>query len=216
MRKNALGKTKDCERCGKPFKPSGKKDQRFCSVDCYVGSDAHKANIAKENDRRESLLRTNQCLHCEREIKVRQCEVDKTKFCCRQCYREYYALRYDRFFAQHVDVEEIQGYDAFLATETLHCPVQGCDWSGVHLSQHCNYVHGIQAAKLKEMLGFNAGTGLVTVGMARELSERWHSQENKVACPPVVQHDVTLPRGPIRKEGIEHFKKARAITYGGE
>ena len=156
-----------CPTCGAMFESRDRKI--FCSMNCYHKSDRFKEIIAKRAAaQRVEDHRT--CPHCG-EMFITKPSSDR-KFCTKLCSRAHSAERHDRWVANPQKIALPQNFDEYLLQDELPCLVEGCHWTGKNLSQHVNFVHGISAAKFKEMVGFNRSTGLVSPEAWRALSDR--------------------------------------------
>lgn len=215
---------KICPGCNKAF--STNNDRKFCSQECYLKSDTWASNMIRIADRNASLRVDRKCLQCSETMSLRPHEQGSSqcpstgknrdrRFCNRRCYRKYFADRFDRMVAESSLLEVPCSYDEFLDQDELPCMIAGCEWKGKHLSMHCSHYHGIAAAELKALLGFNRTTGLIVQETFDRLSASDAAQRAK---PDYVPHlpvsdaeSIRRKRGPIRAEGIEHFKKDRAL-----
>lgn len=170
-----------CGGCGNEF--YSRRDAKFCSMKCYTGSTQFSDMLADARansktpysiaKRAASQLRGEgkPCLECGADVYVKKSEMTK-KFCSAICYRSHMAKRFDRQIASPEQMSLPQGYDAFLDREELNCLIEGCGWSGKHLSVHMNAAHGIQANDFKRAAGFNKSTGVVSKDTAQALTER--------------------------------------------
>lgn len=213
-----------CKNCGEAFRSRTAK--QYCSMDCYMASDAFRQmqkNNSQKMERqwraltpeaREKIsdkLRTGEyieCLECGESIYRKKS--GRNKYCGKPCYRKYMARRFDRWVANPQNMALPQCYDEFMTQEELPCLIDGCDWSGKHLSVHVNQAHGITADEFKRAAGFNLGTGLVTTELHEAMSVR--------------RQNCTVPTGPgfpkhlvryVSLEAKEHQKKARALMGNG-
>lgn len=210
-----------CVKCGIMFHSVRIKE--YCSLDCYYKSDKckaigrvslHKATHAKYGDFPDTIKAV--CLNCKQERDEKWGRRNR-KFCSKACQRKYYAARFDRWIANPESIALPQCYDEFLNNMTLPCLVSGCSWIGKHLSSHVNFVHGITANKFKELCGFNAGTGLVSMDVHESLSARaqqWTEQPVNAFSSPF--SFAARKTDEIRLEGKEHIKKARAMTCAAQ
>lgn len=221
-----------CEECGEPFW-SRSNAKRFCSLDCYINSDFYKEHMA-EAQKKSAELRgveigkrvTLCCDNCEAPFEVLPSEakgkpqitngmkrVYRKRFCTKTCYRKWFAERYDRWIANPETIALPQAYDEFLTKEHLPCLVEGCGWEGDNLSNHMNFSHGVIAEEFKAMAGFNKSTGLITETTRKKIEESREGQEwgnaNIGEIPKNNREHLTLPRGKLRPEGIEHMRKSR-------
>lgn len=222
-----------CQHCGKMF--ASRRNAEFCNISCYTSSkrfidvmeSARKKALSLESREKLALaLRTGgmvPCLNCQTEFyrkKSLSSGIRRRLFCSHPCYRAYLAARYDRWIANPQTMSLPQAYDEFLDRHELNCLVEGCDWRGVHLSNHVNIAHGITAREFKRAAGFNLSTGLVGSEMARRLSERakvgvaavgWNLDEaarrlskETQAAPDFIRYQSL--------EGAEHRAKAGLFT----
>lgn len=222
-----------CKHCGKMFE--SRIDKMYCSMDCYIKSDQFreiqsrywepsaeaKAKIAEKLRKGENVP----CLECGNEFyQKRESKTHKArKFCCISCYRSYFAKRFDRWVANPEEIALPQCYDEFLDREQLKCVVDGCNWTGQNLSLHMNQAHGVKADEFKRAAGFNLGTGVVAKPLAQALRERelrgvaanldddFRASFNQLALEAMAAKPIIYRS----LEGIEHKKKARALTIGG-
>lgn len=217
-----------CKLCGAPF--ASRQEKLFCSMKCYVSSSqfsdmlvANRRNLLDPELRRKTGLPTRRgkerpCLECGKPVyRKPSCA---RKYCTTACYRAYRAKRFDRFIANPESVSLPQNFDEFLSRTELHCLVEGCGWSGKHLSVHVNAMHGIKAADFKRASGFNSGSGLIGSDLARRLSERaLHGVAVDVDLRPVSPGpSQPLEFGSVvayrSLEAREHGAKARALIAG--
>ncbi len=199
-----------CPTCGKMFKSRAKKI--FCTMACYMLSPKFSAlqktlsgHNAKINADR--LAKQKPCPNCGKDV------IKGRKYCGKMCRREFFSNRFDRWVANPEQIALPQCYDEFLDSLELPCLVDGCDWKGKLLSNHCNFTHGITAKKLKEMAGFNRSTGLVSKDVFLKLSESKKQAyvDGKIGKAFVPAGGSGMGRGARRLEGIEHANKARAL-----
>ena len=97
-------------------------------------------------------------------------------------------------------------WDEFLAQESLPCIVDGCDWIGDNLSIHANHAHGITADELKESLGFNRHSGLISTATW----ERLHQSAIKLGKGRAdlgTLAETGNRKWDLRPEGREHVKR---------
>lgn len=152
-----------CKTCGESFR-SRVKDKQYCSLPCYLESDAFTQRL---NARNEAAANARaKCKRCGGLTK------SKRQFCSKVCYRAFFAERFDRFVASPESLALPQNYDEFLSKEELPCIVDGCEWVGHRLGHHCNVVHGIDVRTLRELAGFNRRTGVVSATESARLSEQ--------------------------------------------
>lgn len=230
-----------CRYCHKPFR--SRKNKQYCSMVCYMASDAFKLNQKKALQKAAAVnaeahknmpagrKRAGKskgffsvelageyvnCLECGEEVYGKPSR--PRKFCSHACYRLYLAKRFDRWVANPQQMALPQCYDEFLTQEELPCLIEGCDWVGQHLSVHANVAHGITARDFKRAAGFNLSTGLVSLPVHRRLVARAHSVEH--LFPISEARKGTKGRlGDINSyrsnEGREHSKKSRALAGHG-
>ena len=205
-----------CPTCKKTF-TSRTKDKKYCGLSCYLASDQMKEMLLRnrvkcpseesigKNVAKRKMGKDVPCLECGT-VFYQKRETEKTnkkKFCKTTCYRSYLAKRFDRWIANPEGLLLPQGYDEFLEKENLPCLIEGCGWSGRHLSVHANFAHGIKAADLKRAAGFNLGSGLVSKSLAELLQGR---EKQGIA--------VENPWAEKLKEAREkHFAEKKAIAY---
>ena len=220
--KSAKWINKTCPTCEVDFPTY--EDRTFCSHKCYLASDFFKEHRQKYSQKMAEARENRQCLYCQADMSlaahllVTQKYADgKTrtpkKFCRRACHRKWFAERFDRVVANYRLLELTMSYDEFLTKEELPCLVAGCDWTGQNLSIHCNHVHGIDAATLKAMVGFNRGTGVVTCETSIKMSNRLvgrQAGDDDIASYATPEMR-SKPRGPMRPEGRENHRKSAAI-----
>lgn len=214
-----------CRTCGKEFTTPKQRNRIYCSTKCYVKSDAFCQ--ARERYSLETAARRikRECLECGKPMLLKPClgninretprgrkVVGRRLFCSRACYRKYFAARFDRFAQTEADIDlKGMSWDEFLAQESLPCPVSGCDWIGDHLGIHVNHAHGITADELKERLGFNRNSGLMSAPAWADRSALAVAQGK--GNPDFGQLAVTGDRQwDIRPEGREHLRRARAMS----
>jgi hypothetical protein len=142
--------------------------------------------------------------------KMKNKRVYKRKFCSSMCARKYRADRFDRYVANPESLALPQCYDEFLTQDELPCLVEGCGWRGHNLSTHMNLAHGMPAAELKELAGFNVSTGVVSRPMHEYLADLNKDRGNPLICQ-FAPDDLSRARGPMRSEGREHKAKAQAL-----
>lgn len=202
-----------CKICGKMFRAAGK-NRKYCSQKCYTSSPECVERLRASNADKQDQSR--KCAVCEKQLRARQ-----VRCCSKQCARQYFAERFDRFVANPETIALPQNFDEFLAKKKLPCLVDGCDWIGVRLGQHVNWMHGITADKFRELVGFNKTSGLIGIEGSRKASEiaRRLVEEGKcgVAFKAYLERQKTgeIPRtqsGPgDRLEASEKRRKAQAI-----
>jgi endogenous inhibitor of DNA gyrase (YacG/DUF329 family) len=210
-----------CKKCGGYFRASSP-GKLFCSFDCYAGSDQFQT-MTRDNARRinegrraaagaadpTSATVMVTCQHCG-VVRARPFAQRARQFCNRRCRGGFYAARFDRWIANPESIALPQNYDEFLDRDELPCVIEGCGWSGIHLSQHCNHVHGVAADQLKEMLGFNHKTGLCGRAYSEYLAARPGMGAHLVPFGPG-RPPPGGPRCAIRAEAREHSRKASAL-----
>ena len=201
--------TGTCAHCGQPF-DSAKAGKRYGNLACWLSS----AEFLEVQAKAHELTRQRKALHkcacgCGEEVHRAPSKVKGRIFATKACRRKVYAERFDAWTASPLSPRETPAnYDEFLQQEALPCPF--CEWSGKHLSSHANRAHGVGAAELKRLLGFNNGTGLVAPSYKQHLQGRGAAHlpnGGTVGVPP--------PRfAGYRPEGKEHYLKGRAILRG--
>lgn len=215
-----------CPTCGQRFESHT--DKTFCSLKCYNASPQFKAML--ENSREKALSQESidkraacarrgsdvRCLECDTVFYQKRSTKNRTakKFCSRVCYRAYLAKRFDRWIANPQNIASVQCYDEFMASPELVCLVDGCDWSGAHLSIHLNTVHGITASDFKRAAGFNLSTGLVSPSLFEQLSARRHrgvAADAELRAKGIVQTRSGYIITYRSREGVEHKLKARLL-----
>lgn len=164
-----------CVHCGKMFRAQGL-NRRYCTMACYHASPECRQRLqeqsvaigaAKVEQSGTAHLVGRLCVVCQKTISVK----NRHRDCCsRQCWRQYFAERFDRFVANPEAIALPQNFDEFLSQTELPCLVDGCDWVGVRLGQHVNFSHGITADQFRELAGFNKTSGLVGVEESRARS----------------------------------------------
>lgn len=148
------------------------------------------------------------CVNCGKPFYLTKTMIKRdAKNCSRVCYRAWNAARFDRHIGQVESVSELTGFDEYLSSTKLRCLFDDCEWIGDHLGLHVNLTHGVTADKLKELVGFNKGTGLISGDLARTLQRREYLT---MANPKKARDKVTNPGGEgiLRKEGREHYEKS--------
>lgn len=198
---------KTCEACGNTL--GGNRARRFCSVKCRANHPEFKAIAARNAVKaREARARNytaaeRRCVHCAQPFPCQPAA--STRYCSRSCYRFAMAAIYDAHVTP--DVEGISNFDEWLNRVELPCPVKGCAWVGEDLSHHALSVHGVRAAELKRVCGFNDSTGLVGTLLAKRLRERARN-----TTPFVTRGKGPPPgQGELRAEGLEHYEKGMAL-----
>lgn len=202
-----------CANCNKEFESryAGKK---FCTLKCYHDSPEFRARMQSYNER----IRTRkpfECLNCKGEVLPGRGR--GKKYCSQKCYREYMAGRFDRYIGSPESLALPQNYDEFLTGEELRCLIDGCGWSGICLSQHMNFAHGIKKDEFKEMAGFNKSTGVVTADHSAKLSAAKGAEEGRTELMRRLRamQDGRGPAVPVnrerRLEEREHYAKARDL-----
>ncbi len=215
-----------CHQCGCRFRSYSNKS--YCSFQCYRVSAVFKARTREQINQVNARQRaaagaddptcptvTTTCPACSKET-VRPFGKRDRRFCSKVCKRQFFADRFDRWIANPESIALPRNYDEFLTRDELPCLVAGCDWVGRNLGIHANHAHGITADRLKELAGFNKGTGLVTPELSRHLAERpCLTDPNRVASFVVNRPDPTTlgnraGRQP-RLEAKEHWQKVNAL-----
>jgi hypothetical protein len=206
-----------CPTCGKEF--FSRTAKIFCSIGCYTSSAQFRERMLSENRKkalaagravtnaRRKEKSTKNCVQCG-EVFYSQPR-KKQKFCGQNCYRKYMADRFDRWVASPQGIALPQNFDEFLIQNELPCLVDGCGWSGHHLSIHMNLAHGVKADEFKRAAGFNLGTGVISGPHREALQAR---EPVGIATEPPLRERSTGVRGDYKSlEGKEHYKKARAL-----
>lgn len=218
-----------CCTCSKEFE-SKQTDRKFCSMKCYLGSEQFRAQGL---DHRRALTErakaakglkpdeepTFTCLYCGKTETIPLKLYGEKKYCNRQCYRAYQALRFDRFIANPESLALPQNYDEFLTQTELPCLIDGCGWSGSNLSFHVNMAHGIDARKFKQMAGFNLSTGVISTELAQKFRDARASNGFDTAYMTDLRRRVTKTgtAAAYRSlEGKEHQAKADALMCKSE
>ena len=198
-----------CPGCGKMFL-SRRANKRYCSMACYYQSPSLLQRLRAHNATKQ--FPPQACPQCGKVAHRRH-----RQFCNKQCYRQFFAERFDRWVANPEQLALPQCYDEFLMQAELPCLIAGCTWRGKHLAQHVNMVHGVPVAELRRLAGFNMKTGLCTPDISQKRSA--------VATDLWVRGVVPLipfpPGGPgtcvpaasrqRRAEGREHGQKSRVV-----
>ena len=154
------------------------------------------------------------CLNCQKPKYARGS--DKRKYCSHKCYIDYRAKRFERWRDNPQPLVVISDYEAFLNRDTLTCIVEGCDWSGKHLSLHVNQVHGITAEEFKKMFGFNQSTGVISKELFTRYSAR--SPVGVARFPELCGLEKAMesvkgaPRKPLTPQAVENAAKGRLNT----
>lgn len=208
-----------CPTCGNNF--FSRQDKKFCSLDCYIKSDqfqkmAHSVRpmTAEARERgRQKLLKGGMvvCMECGVEFQGKRSK--SRKFCTSSCYRSFMAKRFDRWVANPRGMALPQCYDEFLDQEELPCLVEGCDWTGRHLTVHMNMAHGMRSEEFKRAAGFNLNTGVI----ARPLAELMQARPLQgIATPGIERIRPPEENGQYMRyksaEACEHHKKAAALA----
>lgn len=218
-----------CPTCGQPF-TSKNKDKIYCSMPCYVTSPrfqevrAQATEAARGVDARIKLaetLRTGSyapCLDCGEPVYSKRQR--RRKYCSSRCYRSYMAKRFDRWVANPEGMALPQCYDEFLDQEVLPCVVDGCTWTGKHLTLHVNQAHGLPACEFKRATGFNVGTGVISKDLAERLAARPLIGMALIGAPGPAAYEASLAtrrgiKAYVSKESVEHRRKARALSLDG-
>ena len=212
-----------CPTCGQMFESRDRKI--FCSMNCYHRSERFK-EITAERAAQQRKLDPRACRQCGEAFTVKPSS--RSKFCSKDCSRKYFAERHDRWVANPEKIALPQAYDEFLSKDELPCIIDGCGWAGKHLANHVNLVHGITAAELKELAGFNRSTGLISATLSQALCERpyRHLRANpeRIAEQMIEMRsllDDGIPSGARRLQSRERSRKQlaerraspEAITY---
>jgi hypothetical protein len=214
-----------CPTCESMFE--SKKAKKFCSMKCYLSSPEYKTNMRSgalasrsarlslpEHERYNREVRC--CLECGTEFTVIPSRTKK--FCCSACYRTYMAKRFDRWIASPQRIALPQAYDEFLTLDELPCLVDGCNWSGKHLSGHMNWAHGVVAREFKRAAGFNLHTGVVCLPLHKALVDRAVDYGALgTAALELIDRDkpVKRTRDYHSLERKEHAVKTRALLQTG-
>lgn len=215
-----------CKTCGKMFE--SRIDKIYCTIDCYTKSDQFREiqsqywAPSKEVKKRisEALKKGENvpCLECGNDFYRKLSDVKTRKFCTKVCYRSFMAKRFDRWIANPESMSLPQCYDEFLDKEQLRCVVEGCDWEGVHLTNHMNLAHGVLSSDFKRAAGFNLSTGVV----ARPLAEYFQSRPLRGIALDAPGSQLELAREAKKGsyiryrslEAKEHHHKARSLLTG--
>jgi hypothetical protein len=199
-----------CPTCGKMFESRYSK-KIFCSIKCYGKSDQLKKMLAKNNKKKKAGIKNPDkiCLNCGKSFYTKPSA--NSKYCCHLCYRTYMSKRFDRKIATPDDFINMQNYDEYLIQNELPCLIKGCNWKGRHLSLHMNLAHGIRAEEFKEIAGFNRETGVIGKSLHEELCDRDHIHLPKEYFNKNYVRKKNFKRKDIRKEGKEHYEKARLL-----
>lgn len=217
--------TGTCPQCSREF--GSRYPKIFCSMKCYTSSDEFQRRIREQAPkalRAGIIKRTGEEPGDHVEVSCLQCGVTRIvkpsmsnrKFCSTKCYRLYMADRFDRWIASPQDIALPQSYDEFMLQEELPCLVEGCNWTGKHLSSHVNFAHGITADEFKRAAGFNLRTGLVTTELSQALSERPHIHDNPFnGATGFHETGTKVIRSYRSLEGLEHRAKARSLMAAG-
>ena len=231
LRRRPLPYAGTCPECGKPF--GSRYPKKFCSMKCYTGSTEFRERIAAQAPAaaRARYLQLKgelpkpkvefTCINCGSVSIISELKSRTRKYCSPSCYREYLAMRFDRWIASPQNIGDLSNYDEFLTQEELPCLVDGCDWTGKHLGSHVNLTHGITAEEFKRAAGFNIGSGLVTSEVSRALSEREHLRNSiQIAVSQRnLKRDVRRTDLYRSREASEHQRKGIALkmeTWSGE
>lgn len=206
-----------CLVCGAMFRSYALR--KYCSLGCYLSSPQlqdrlRASNIKKTAEAAQRLGIDGQpleceCEHCRATFRVARLH-RRRRFCTPQCRRKHYAERFDRWIANPSTLALPQNYDEFFSSEVLACPIEGCNWEGYDLGRHANFTHGVDAPKMRELLGCNRGTALCTPA----ISEARREVALAIGLPLMA---VPFPKGistpntvPPSLEAKEHQKKASA------
>lgn len=201
-----------CKHCGSTF-TAKKQGKIYCSLKCYVEDPDAIERLRQHNEAQAS--QRPPCRQCGEKTQT------KHKFCSHLCRRKYHAERFDRFIANPETLALPQNYDEFFCQDELPCIIEGCDWVGHRLGQHCNIVHGIDVVKLRELAGFNRSTGTVSAieqqrmsVQGKRLVEEGKSGQAFIAMVASMKNGerewpVSKPSGSL--EAKEHRRKASAL-----
>jgi endogenous inhibitor of DNA gyrase (YacG/DUF329 family) len=204
-----------CPTCGKMFE--SRIDKIFCSLKCYTKSPqflemakavSPKGSQAVQEIWKKKMTRT--CPVCKREYRANK---SKRKFCSHLCHRKFKADLYDAWIANPEKIALPQCYDEFMTKDELPCLIEGCSWTGSHLSIHLNQSHGIRADEFKRAAGFNLNTGLVCPNLNQELSQREKHIDHLDDYPLPSTKGMKLTYRSL--EGEEARAKSRAIPILG-
>lgn len=185
------------------------------------GEEVKKQSRIKINSANPDEPLTKACLNCEKVFEVSFTLYKTKKFCCRSCYREYLAARFDRWIANPETIALPQNYDEFLTKGVLPCLIKDCNWTGENLSVHVNHAHGIKAADFKKIAGFNKTSGLVTSELSRRLGDALREitlqkmADGTSQLIPFQKGEITERAKPeMRLEGREHITKSIHLRKG--
>jgi hypothetical protein len=219
-----------CKQCNNTFF-TRRNNPQFCGIDCYTKSNQFKAmaRLAREKSygaesiaKRAKMLKTGaevECLECKQYFYIQLKLLGSKKFCSRVCYRSYMDKRFDRQIANPDKMALPQGYDGFLNRLELNCLVEGCEWTGKHLSTHMNIAHGVQAKDFKRAAGFNLNTGVVSKDLSETMSKR--AKVGVAVHNPYKLENMrkmknrSVIRSYVSNEAKEHRKKARIFIGTG-
>lgn len=205
-----------CPTCGKTFlsKTSNKK---YCSINCYTKSDFFKKMQSENLQKMNPTMGTPKiCPECKMEFSRSK----RSKFCSKICMRNYFSNRFDRWIANPETVALPQNYDEFLSRNILPCPVDGCEWSGKHLSCHVNKAHGITAKEFKKLCGFNIHSGLISKDLSEQFIEKakkftkegiWPKHPDVLAVKKGIENRKNTEKY-VSLEAIEHIKKSYSLS----
>ena len=203
-----------CPTCGNYFESVRKKT--YCNLVCW--------NHSEENSKKLEILRMKKlaprvlinCLECGKDLPLPPAKAKKRKFCGSECYRLFFAKRFDRWIASPQKIALPQSYDEFLTMEELPCLVEGCDWKGHNLTLHVNRCHGIPSSKFKFQVGFNQTTPVISGTLLHTMQTMDH--EKALLSLKTWKETTQLqdpPRTwnlPLALEGREHHTKGRILA----
>lgn len=203
-----------CVMCGREFMAI-QRVKKYCSMKCYTSSPETLERLRALNERAKNQV-TRQCSRCGAAItRKRSCCIStRWSFCNKVCYREFLVARFDSFILtpKPEDLDLIQNFDEFFSQHEIRCPVPGCGWFGLRLGMHARIVHGYEATSLKDAMGCNAHTGLVSATEHLALSARAIGLgvgDNLV--PGEAGRSFGISGHHPSREAKEHSAKARAL-----
>ena len=218
-----------CKTCDKTFF-TRRNNPKFCSMDCYTKSEQFKVVSKKAREislsadsraKQATTIKTGvdiECLECKKLFYCKKGLIGKKRFCTKPCYRSYLNKRFDRQIANPDQLALPQGYDGFLDRVELNCLIEGCEWTGKHLSIHVNQAHGIEAKDFKKAAGFNLHTGVISKDLCETLSNR---EKVGIAVHNPYRLDNIEKRKAFAKgfyksnESKEHARKSRIFMGSG-